>query len=266
MENYTKANRELWDEKTTIHGQSEYYDLKGFKAGKSSLRTVEVKEVGEVSGKSLLHLQCHFGLDTLSWARLGAKATGVDFSEKAIERARNLSRETGIEADFICADIYNLPDLLESEFDIVFTSYGVLCWLSDLKRWAEIIAHFLKPGSFFYIVEGHPILTIFDNSWGATEFKVAQSYFYKSEPIKWEPEGDYADRNATVIHPSYEWTHSLGEVVCALVDAGLRIDFLHELPFSEFQWSSFTRKGDDGWWHTEGDKVPMIFSIRATKT
>jgi SAM-dependent methyltransferase len=265
MDKYLKANRDLWEEKTPIHERSAYYDIQGFKAGKSTLRSIELEEIGDVSGKSMLHIQCHFGMDTLSWARAGASVTGVDFSEKAIKLARSLSRELGFKTAFICCNIYDLPEKLTSKFDVVFTSYGVLCWLPDLNRWAEIIAHFLKPRGLFYIVEGHPILTTFDNSREANEFKVTQSYFYRPEPIKWKPEGDYADRNTTLIHPSYEWTHGLADIVCALIDAGLRIDFLHEFPFSEYQWSSFTRKGNDGWWHTEGDKVPMLFSIKATK-
>jgi SAM-dependent methyltransferase len=265
VDHYFKSNRDLWDELTPLHEKAESYDVDGFKAGKCTLRSIELNEVGEVKGKSLLHLQCHFGLDTLSWARLGAKTTGVDFSEKAIGLARSLSCDVGLRTDFICANIYDMPDVLKGEFDIVFTSYGVLCWLPDLKRWAEIIAHFLKPGGFFYIVEGHPFLPVFDNSEKATEFKVTESYFHKPEPIKWEPEGDYTDRSAEVVHPSYEWTHNLGDVINSLIQAGLRIDFLHEFPLSAYRWSPFTEKKEDGWWHAPGDKVPLTFSLKATR-
>ena len=265
MDYYLKGNQELWNELTPIHENSNFYDVKRFKEGKSTLKPIELAEVGDVSGKSLLHLQCHFGMDTLSWAREGAIVTGVDFSDKAIALARSLSQDLGIKGNFICSDIFDLPQNLEGNFDIIFTSYGILCWLPDLKRWAEIINHFLKPGGFFYIIEGHPILNVFNNSWGVNEVKVAQSYFHKPAPIKWDPEGDYTDKNAIVFHPSYEWTHSLGDIICALVDAGLSIDFLHEFPTSAYQWSSFTRKGQDGWWHIEGDKVPMLFSLKATK-
>ncbi len=143
MDEYLKKNKELWNELTAIHAGSEFYDVDGFKRGKCSLSSIELEELGDVSGKSLLHLQCHFGLDTLSWARLGARVTGVDFSDKAIDLARSLSRDLKIEADFVQSDIYDLPDNLDGEFDIVFTSGGVLPWLPDLKRWAEIITHFL---------------------------------------------------------------------------------------------------------------------------
>jgi SAM-dependent methyltransferase len=225
---------------------------------------VELAEVGELQGKSMLHLQCHFGMDTLSWARLGARVTGIDFSEKAIVLSRKLSREVGVKANFICSNIYDLPDKLTGKFDIVFTSYGILAWLPNLKRWAEIITHFLKPGGFFYIVEGHPFLTVFDNTEQATDFKVTQSYFHNTEPIKWESDGDYASI-ATVVHPSYEWTHSLGDIINALIGAGLKIEYLHEFPLSSYRCFPFTEKGTDGWWRVKGDKVPLIFSIKASK-
>jgi SAM-dependent methyltransferase len=265
MDPFMKANRELWDEITPIHEQSELYDVPGFKAGKNTLKSIERQEVGFVEGKSLLHLQCHFGMDTISWARLGAQATGVDYSPRAIDLARSLSRETGIAADFILSDIYDLPQKLDRQFDIVFTSYGILCWLPDLKRWAEIIAHFLKPGGFFYIVEGHPFLMVFDNSEKAVDFKVANSYFHEHEPVKWEPEGDYADRSAEVVHPSFEWTYILGDVVTALAGAGLRIEYLHEFSVSAYRWSPFAEKCKDGWWRVKGDKVPLVFSLKASK-
>jgi SAM-dependent methyltransferase len=265
VEQYFQANRDLWDEKTSIHEKSGFYDLEGFKKGQCSLKSIELNEVGGVKGKSLLHLQCHFGLDTLSWARLGARTTGVDFSEKAIDLACSLSRDLSIPSDFICSNIYDLPDVLKGEFDIIFTSYGVLCWLPDLKKWARIIAHFLKPGGFFYIAEGHPFLIVFDNSEKARTFEVSDSYFYEPEPIKWEPEGDYTDRKAVVVHPSYEWTHGLGDVINSLIGAGLRIDFLHEFPVAPYRWSPFTELTEDGWWHAPGDKVPLTFSLKATK-
>ena len=167
-------------------------------------------------GKSLLHLQCHFGMDTLSWGRLGAKVTGVDFSEEAIKLARKLSKETGIKAQFICSDIYKLPEVLKKKFDIVYTSGGVLCWLPDLNKWAKIIAHFLKPGGFFYIMEGHPFTYVFDNSETAKVLKVTQSYFHKPEPTKWEPEGDYANPTSVTSSASYEWAHGMGDIINSL--------------------------------------------------
>lgn len=266
MDEHIKANREMWNKWAPLHAGSEFYDVEGFKNGRCTLKSIELEELGDVSGKSLLHLQCHFGLDTLSWARLRAKVTGVDFSDKAITLARSLSRELEIEADFICSNIYDLPKNLDGEFDIVFTSYGVLCWLPDLQRWAEVISHFLKPGGTFYIVEGHPLMTIFDNSEDATELKVTQPYFHTAEPMKWEGTGSYAGIQEDKLHTSYEWTHSLGNILNALIRAGLRIEFLHEFPVASYPGFPFTEQDKAGWWRVKGNNIPLTFSLKATKT
>ena len=205
-------------------------------------------------------------MDTLSWARLGAKVTGVDYSNHALSLARSLSEELGIEADFILSNVYDLPEILDKKYDIVFMSYGVLCWLPDMKRLAEIIAGYLKTGGFFYIVEGHPILNIFDDSKDAAEFKVVRSYFHETEPAKWDSEGDYADPEAIVENPSYEWTHSMSDIINALIDAGLRIDFLHEFPKISWAQYAFTERDEEGWFRIKGDNVPLLFSLKATKS
>jgi 2-polyprenyl-3-methyl-5-hydroxy-6-metoxy-1,4-benzoquinol methylase len=165
MDPRVAANRALWDEWTPIHVRSEFYDVEGWKAGtRVDLYPMLVDEVGDVSGKDLLHLQCHFGLDTLAWARRGARVTGIDISERGIEQARLLAAETGQEATFVVSDVVELPDNLEGEFDVVFTSLGALNWLPDLPRWAEVVAHFVRPGGFFYIAEAHPFAWVFDDS------------------------------------------------------------------------------------------------------
>ncbi|HET8632370.1 MAG TPA: class I SAM-dependent methyltransferase [Thermomicrobiales bacterium] len=264
---YLDANRERWNELTPIHARSAYYGVDAFKAGASTLRSIERAEVGDVAGKSLLHLQCHFGLDTLSWARLGATVTGVDFSEEAIALARALSAETGVPATFVRSDIYALPEALTGAFDTVFTSYGVLCWLPDLPAWARVIAHFLKPGGVFYIVDGHPFADVFYNEADATELRVAYSYFHAPEPMKWEAAGSYADHDAVVTRPSYEWTHSLGDIVDALTGAGLRIVFLHEFPVCSWARFPFMEEGADGWWRLPAGlpALPLTFSLRAER-
>ncbi len=154
------GNRSLWDELTPVHLRS--YGVERFLAGEPWLPKRILEEVGDVQGKSLLHLQCHFGLDTLAWAREGAVVTGVDFSPEAIKAAEELSKQANLPARFICSDIYDLPEVLDEQFDIIFTSIGVLCWLKDLDVWARIIADHLKPGGVFYIMEGHPLITTFD--------------------------------------------------------------------------------------------------------
>jgi SAM-dependent methyltransferase len=264
MEEYLKNNLDLWNELTPIHARSAFYDVEGFKQGKCTLDSIELGEVGDVTGKSLLHLQCHFGMDTLSWARFGAEATGVDFSDKAITLARSLSNETGIRTDFICSDIYQLPEVLSKKFDIVFTSRGVLGWLPDLDRWAKVIAHYLKPGGFFYIIEGHPFMMVFDEK-ESSELKVRYPYFHNPEPDKWAPEQDYADKQAIITHPSYEWAHSLSDIVTSLINAGLRIEFLHEFPDIRYKQFPFMDEYKPRHWHIKGDMIPLTFSLKATK-
>ena len=161
MNEYEKANRKLWNELTEVHVKS--YGVGRFRNGESTLDEIQLKEVGSVEGLSLLHLQCHFGLDTLSWAREGATVTGVDFSDETIEHANRLKDELKMGARFICCSLYDLKDHLDDVFDVVYTSQGVLCWLKDLKEWAAIIDHFLKPRGTFYIMEEHPVVRIFDD-------------------------------------------------------------------------------------------------------
>jgi len=268
VDDYTEANRRHWDEIVAIHAGSEFYDVAGFKAGKSKLKPVELEELGDVLGKTMLHLQCHFGLDTLSWVREGAIVTGADFSPQAIETARALAAETGIEARFVESDLYSLPGNLDGQFDIVFTSYGAIYWLPDIRRWAEVAAHFVRPGGTFYMVEFHPFAWVFDDEPDVTDLHVRFPYFTMGEPLRFENEGTYADRSAPVEHRvTYSWPHPLGDIVTALIDTGLRIEFLHEFPFSTFQFVPFMEKtGDHTVRLTKHDGcVPLLFSIKATK-
>ncbi len=264
MDRRLETNRINWNERTAGHAASDFYDVAGFKAGNIALKDIEREEVGDVAGKRLLHLQCHFGLDTMSWARLGAQATGVDFSEDAIELAHALNAEVGTGARFICSDVYNLPDVLTEEFDIVFTSYGVLCWLPDLDRWAEVIWRFLKPGGTFYIAEFHPVLQTLEST-ASGEARPFYSYF-REELFFAGDEPSYAGEG-TIKSPQYEWQHSLGEIVTALVEAGLEIEFLHEFAYCCYQALPTMVQGEDGWWRfpEKNDSVPQMFSIRATK-
>lgn len=259
---YFKVNQDLWNGWTKLHERSSTYDIAGFKQGKSSLHPIELEELGNVSGKKLLHLQCHFGLDTLSWARLGAQVTGVDFSNKAIELAQSLNKELALDARFICSNIYDLPEKLDENYDIVFTSYGILAWLPDIKKWSEIIYHFLKDGGIFYIVEFHPILNMLDDN-GVLQ----ETYFNLKKPIKYECKGSYAAPKADFTHDAYEWTHPLSEIITSLINAGLQLDFMHEFPFSICGDFPFLVKGKDGLWRfkRQEDKVPLMFSIKATK-
>lgn len=264
MDDYSKTNRGLWDGWARINAGSKLYDLEGFKAGKTSLKPTELEELGEVEGKSLLHLQCHFGLDTLSWARMGGQATGVDFSGEAISLARSLNEELGLDARFIQSNVFDLPKVLDDQFDIVFTSYGAINWLDDIDAWAGLVARYLKPGGTFYMIEFHPFITTLDDDGRLG----GDSYFYKPEPTMWEAEGSYADRDADFSHKSYEWNHSIGDVVTALIAAGLKLEFLHEFQFSAYDALHFALEqiGPDQY-ALPGcpNTIPFMYSIRATR-
>jgi SAM-dependent methyltransferase len=269
MDDYMRVNYARWNELVAIHEKSEFYDVAGFKAGRNSITDLEREEVGDVTGKSLLHLQCHFGMDTMSWARLGAKVTGVDFSDKAIELAQSLARELEIDARFVRSNIYDLPDdsLIPDRFDIVYTGLGVLGWLPDLKHWARVIGHYLKPGGTFYILEGHPfMLTLDENS---PDLKIGYPYF-SSEALKFEEEHSYADPNVTLVNKTeYGWNHSLADILNPLIAENLTIEFLHEFPFCGWDCLPDMEKGEDGWRRLKDERkrnmVPLMFSLRAIK-
>ena len=259
------VNLKRWNELVDINVKSKSYDLEGFVSGKTSLLPIELEELGDVNGKSLLHLQCHFGMDTLSWAKLGAKVTGIDFSEKAINLARELSIKLKIPANFIESNIYDIPNVLDEKFDIVFTSYGTICWLPDLEKWAQIISNCLKPEGIFYIIDGHPFGFIIDEK--QDPFIVGFNYFPEGKPVFFEGEGAYADPSADIHFVAYEWSHSLGDVVNALISAGLRIEFLREFDYSDVQSHPFLIQSEDGWWRFQNlpGGMPLMFSIRAIK-
>jgi len=190
---FFEANKQLWNRRTAVHKDSDFYDLAGFKAGKNSLTPVELEELGDVRGKSLLHLQCHFGIDTLSLARMGARCTGIDLSNDAIKLAKELNDELKLDATFICCNVYDTSKYVLEMFDIVFTSYGVIGWLPGLAPWAKVVAERLKPGGFFYMAEFHPVVWMFDDDF--THIKYA---YENKEVIVTENEGTYTDRNAVI--------------------------------------------------------------------
>ena len=266
------SNREHWDEATDIHARGDAYGIEDFKAGRCQLHRIEVEELGDVTGRTLLHLQCHFGLDTLSWARRGAIVTGVDFSPKAIALARSLATEVGVDARFVESNVYDLPTTLSGRFDIVFSSYGVLCWLPDLKRWGEIVARYLEPGGIFYIAEAHPFIRVFptdnDITDGSTELRPHFSYFHDPAGRRWPPAADYADEAARYTTPEHTWQHSMGDIVNTLVTAGLRIDFLHEFPYCVWKVIAFTEPVERGCWGLgpRFPRLPLMFSLKATKS
>jgi len=265
------ANEELWNAWTAVHAAGDFYDLEGFKAGGIRIRPYEIELLGDVTGKSLLHLQCHFGIDTLSWARLGARVTGADLSPDAIELARVLADELGFpEARFVCSNLYDLPEALDGSFDIVYTSRGVLGWLPDIRAWARVVAHFLAPGGTFFITEAHPVMNVFENEGVAPgELRLTYPYWEHREPLTFAVKGSYADPDADVGDlTEHSWDHGLGEIVTALVDAGLRIDKLIEHPFLEWKVDFLVEEeAGDRWVLPEGTpgELPLMFSLLASK-
>lgn len=262
---YLNTNKAHWNERVSIHKKSELYGLDKFKKGVNKLHSLEREELGDIKGKSVLHLQCHFGMDTLSLEMLGAEVTGVDFSEEGIKAAVELRDELGMKSEFILSDIYSLPEKLNKKFDIVYTSYGVLIWLPDLVKWGKLISHFLKDGGYFYIAECHPFSYVFDNSKNSKKLKVSYPYFKKPEPVLFDEEGTYADKNAkTVNNVTYEWAHSLSDVFMSLINAGLSIEFFHEHQFTVWHQFPWMKKGDDGYYRFDDD-IPLLFSLKAVK-
>jgi SAM-dependent methyltransferase len=207
-------------------------------------------------------------MDTISWAREGAAVTGIDFSAPAIETARALAAELGVQASFILSDLYALPDNLDGRFDIVYTSYGAINWLPDLDRWAQVAAHFVKPGGAFYVAEFHPVSMIFDDDPGVTELRVRFPYFPRSEPLRWEGYGDYTDRSAKLKNDvTYEWPHPTSEVISALINAGLRIDHFHEFADTSYRILPFMEPVDGRMYRlpTCDGSVPFVYSVKATR-
>ena len=271
MDDYLEANRRLWDAWTPLNVASEFYDVESFKAGRvdrpSMLHELEAGLVGDVTGRTLLHLQCHFGMDTIRWARRGARATGIDFSSAAIEAARRLAAEMRVAATFVESDVYALPDRLDHRFDVVFTSHGALCWLPDLVRWAEVIAHFLAPGGVFCIVEAHPVGMIFDETRTDGELRVRFPYFQGPEPIRDEHPGSYAAPDAPLQSVEHVWIHPIGEIVGSLLRAGLRLESFAEYPFMAWRALPWMEQRPDGAWQLPGAAatLPLMFSLTARK-
>ncbi|WP_216616423.1 class I SAM-dependent methyltransferase [Marinifilum caeruleilacunae] len=262
--NHFENNRESWNELTALHAGSSFYDLEGFKNGKSSLNHIEIEELGDIKGKKILHLQCHFGMDTLSLARLGAEVVGVDISDASIAKAKELASELDIPARFIRSNVYELENVLDETFDIVYTSYGAINWLDDLDKWAKIIRSYLQPIGIFYMVEFHPfIYTLNDDS------EISDSYF-KSDALESVVEQSYTDQSEIsgkkLKH--IEWHHSLSEVINSLISNDLKLEFLNEFPYQVYDcFPNLTACGQGKWMNEKyGNKVPHMYSIKARKS
>ena len=262
-EKYYKTNKATWNDKVKVHSKSEMYNMKAFKNGKSSLMKYELEALDDVKGKSLLHLQCHFGQDTLSWSRIGATCVGVDLSDEGVKLARELNEEFNLNAEFVCCNVLDTSEFIKDSFDIVFTSYGVICWLPDLKPWGKMIAERLNTGGTFYMVEFHPIVWMFDY----IENKPKMKYGYMQDKVIYEEyEGTYANQDSKMISKEYGWNHGLGEVINALTEAGLHIDYLKEHNESPYNVLPDLVETKLGMYATKDKLYPLIFELKATKT
>ncbi|MFF0529485.1 class I SAM-dependent methyltransferase [Nocardia amikacinitolerans] len=260
-----EQNKRHWDERVPINAASTFYDLDGFRAGDEDFDPFQLDEVGDVDGLELAHLQCHIGLDTLSWARRGARVAGLDFSAPAIAKATELAAEIGVadRARFVAADVYDAVDALgAAAFDLVYTGMGALMWLSDIRRWARTVAGLLRPGGRLYLVEIHPLTDVLDDATGTT---VAGDYFGRSART-YELAGSYADWDAQTTHNTVtEWHHTLGDVVSAVAAAGLRIEFVHEhdvIPFRRY--GTLVADGPRFRQPDPALRVPLLYSLAAT--
>jgi len=261
-----ESNRALWDEVARVHVRA-YKEVQLLRDGAEILDEIELREVGDVRGKRLLHLQCHIGTDTLAWARHGAIVTGVDFSGEAIACAEGLRDELRLAARFIQSNVYDLPDILREQFDIVYTSRGVLCWLRDLNDWAQVVARFLVPGGVFYLMESHPILNALEER-SPGELAFVHPYFHCPRPTRWEAgEPDYADPSHRLKHPAHEWIWGLSDLLNAVPGAGLRIEFVNEYDREFFRRFPSMTSEDGRWFRLPqyAGMLPLLFTLRARK-
>ena len=257
-ENYLQINKQTWNNKVAIHVASDFYEQENFINGKITLPQIDLDALGNVSGKRILHLQCHFGQDSLSLARLGAKVIGIDFSEEAIAKAKFLNEKLGLDAEFICCDVYETLQHITEKYDIVYSSYGTIGWLPDLDKWAKVIAGALKPNGKLVFFEFHPVVWMFDNDFN----KVFYNYF-KSEPIKEEETGIYADRNSEIKNQTITWNHSLSEVFQSLIKQKINIKYFKEFDYSNYNCFSGTEEFEPGKFRIQkfGNKIPMMYGL-----
>ncbi len=264
-----ETNKALWNKRTAIHLDSTFYNKEGFMKGDNVLTPIELNELGDVKGKTMLHLQCHFGLDSLNWTRLGATVTGVDFSEMAIAEAKKINTQLGYNATFICSDIYSLSEPSATlgiagmePFDIVFTSYGTIGWLPDLDRWAKVIAMHLKKGGIFYMSDFHPVVWMFDDNFTKIEYA-----YHKTDVIVVENQATYVENKEPIISKEYGWNHSISEILNALMNNGLELNFFNEHDYSPYPCFNNVIEFEKGKWHIKGmeGKIPMVYSLKAVK-
>ena len=266
-EAYVRANRENWNERVGRHVEAKLYDVPGFLSGRCTLHSVDLKALGDVTGKRILHLQCHFGLDSLSLARMGGIVTGVDFSDTAIQKARELSEVTGLSAEFHCTEVYDVCDILEPQsFDLIFASYGVFCWISNLCRWFSVAHEMVKPNGTVFIVDGHPVLDVLSYDATSNTFSFDGPYFHDGTPELCVAEESYTGEGGRLVNSTtYQWSHHIGEFITAATSTGLAIRALEEFPYCYYRKFSCMVQRADGYWEIPEYKWPLMFSMDCSK-
>jgi SAM-dependent methyltransferase len=273
VERYYEVNRANWDERAPAHAASPYYSFERFVEDQSYLSDVvrfDLPRLGDVNGLRGVHLQCHIGTDTLSLARLGAHMTGLDVSSASLAQARELSRRAGPEVEFVEAELYDAASVLGAgAFDLVFTGIGALCWLPSISRWAQVVADLLAPGGRLFIREGHPVLWSVEYARPDRLLVLAYPYFEQAEPQVWNEPGTYVETDAEFEHnTTHEWNHGLGEIVTAVLDAGMELTMLVE--HDSVPWEPLAGqmvKDDQGEWRLaeRRDRLPLSYTLQAVK-
>jgi len=259
---YLQINRKSWNNRVETHMKSAFYDLEGFLKGNTSLKSIELELLGDITNKDVLHLQCHFGQDSISLARMGANVTGIDLSDLAIAKANELALQCNVAANFVCSDVYELPNHLSGQFDLVFASYGTIGWLPDLKRWANTIDHFLKPGGQFILVEFHPVVWIFDDNFESIVYN-----YFNTGAIMENESGTYANKEANIQQDFVMWNHSLDAIIGSLLTHNLQLTHFQEFNYSPYPCFNQVIEYESGKYkikHLE-DKIPMVFSLQVLK-
>lgn len=262
MKNYLEINRNSWNAKVAHHLKSDFYFVDEFLKGRTSLNSIELGILEDVKDLEILHLQCHFGQDSISLSRMGAKVTGIDLSDKAIEAAKDLAQQCGVDTRFLVSDVYELPKILDQQFDIVYTSYGTIGWLPDLDRWAQVVSHFLKPGGKLVFVEFHPVVWMFDD-----DFTHVKYNYFNEKPIVETYEGTYADQAAEIVQEYVMWNHPTSEVLTSLLSQNLEIKSFLEYDWSPYPCFMHNDEFEKGKYRIPqfGNKVPHVFSLVAEK-
>lgn len=262
---YNQANSLNWDQRTKVHIKSKFYNLENFRKDPHRVKRIDQELLGEVAGKKILHLACHLGLESLSLQKQDAIVTGVDISQEAIKAAQQFANELNLKTRFIVSDVYDLKDnLTDTDYDIVYISCGVLCWLYDLKKLFQIAAYYLKPGGAVIVVDDHPTAYMFNE-----DLQMKENYYFQNgAPKRYRADGSYADRNdKTITEPNYQWSHTISDIINSAISAGLTIECFDEYPFACWPMFKNMQKKSDGYYHLEQSEgfIPMLFALKAIK-